>query len=135
LYCAQVCFVAEQRKKKKKEEENEKRVENKERERKGGETGGRGEGRVIGDSRFSIPTAWGGGEGPTRRIRSLAASLVSLPRARFAMRASCIPLTPIIPRSHCKTVCCLNTLAIGNPSHLLCILRVELDLGLGGGWG
>jgi hypothetical protein len=37
LYCAQVCFVAEQRKKKKQEKENEKRVENKERERKGGE--------------------------------------------------------------------------------------------------
>jgi hypothetical protein len=122
-------------------------VENKERERKGGETGGGGgEGRVIGDSRFSIPTAWGGGEGPTRRIRSSAASLVSLPRARFAMRASCIPLTfamrascipltPIIPILHCKMVCCLNTLAVGNPSHLLCILRVELDVGLGGGWG
>jgi hypothetical protein len=88
-------------------------VENKERERKGGETGGRGEGRVIGDSRFSIPTAWGGGEGPTQRIRSSATSLVSLPRA----------------------VCCLNTLAVGNPSHLLCILRVKLDMGLGGGWG
>jgi hypothetical protein len=132
LYCAQVCFIAEQRKKKKQqqEEENEKRVENKERERKGGETGGGGEGRVIGDSRFSIPTTWGGGEGPTRRIRSSAASLVSLPRARFAMRASCIPLTPIIPISHCKTVWCLNTLAVGNPSHLLCILRVELDVGL-----
>ncbi len=55
MYCAQVCFVAEQRKKKKQEEEeeeNEKRVENKERERKGGETGGRGEGRVIGDPQF-----------------------------------------------------------------------------------
>jgi hypothetical protein len=110
-------------------------VENKERERKGGETGGGGEGRVIGDSRFSIPTAWGGGEGLTRRIHSLAASLVSLPRARFAMRASCILLTPIIPISHCKTVCCLNNLVVGNSSHLLCILRVELDVGLGGGWG
>jgi hypothetical protein len=68
----------EQRKKKKQEEEeeeeNEKRVENKERERKGGETGGGGEGRVIGDSRFSIPTAWGGGEGPTWRSCSSAAS-------------------------------------------------------------
>ncbi len=110
-------------------------MENKERERKGGETGGGGEGRVIGDSRFSIPTAWGGGEGLTRRIHSLAASLVSLPRARFAMRASCILLTPIIPISHCKTVCCLNNLVVGNSSHLLCILRVELDVGLGGGWG
>ncbi len=49
-------------------------MENKERERKGGETGGGGEGKVIGDSRFSIPTAWGGGEGPTPRIRSSAAS-------------------------------------------------------------
>ncbi len=73
MYYAQVCFVTEQRKKKEEEEENEKRVENKERERKGGDTRGRGEGRVIGDSRFSIPTAWGGGEGPTRQIRLSAA--------------------------------------------------------------
>ncbi len=127
MYCAQVCIVAEQRKKKKQEEEeNEKRVENKERKE------GRGDRRRTGEGnrRFEIPTTWGGGEGPTRRIRSSAASLVSLPRARFAMRASCIPLTPIIPISHCKTVCCSNTLAVGNPSHLLCILRVELDVGL-----
>jgi len=90
---------------------------------------GRGQGPNTADSFI------GEGKGPTQRIRSSAASLVSLPRTRFAMRASCIPLTLIIPISHCKTVCCLNILAVGNPSHLLCILRVELDVGLGGGWG
>jgi hypothetical protein len=52
-----------------------------------------------------IRTTWGGGKGLTRRIPISVASLVSLPRARFVMRAFCTPSTLIIPTSHCKTVC------------------------------